>query len=164
MKNARTHHGFTLIEVMIVVAIVGLLAAIAYPSYKDSVLKGRRAQGRTALAELMQQQERYMTQNNCYLKFTNTSGTLSATTCSGGTSSTVPFKTYSGDNASNPAYRLSAKECTVTSGNTNTTLDLKSCILLEAAPAQTDSDAGVLQLNSFGQKTCTGSKPQLCWP
>ena len=54
--------GFTLVELMIVVAIVGILAAIAYPSYVDSVRKGKRADGRAALTSLLQQQERYFTQ------------------------------------------------------------------------------------------------------
>ncbi|RZM02652.1 MAG: type IV pilin protein, partial [Variovorax sp.] len=65
----RRQAGFTLIELMIVVAIVGILATIAYPSYRESVLKGRRAEARTALLELMQQQERYMTQRGAYLNF-----------------------------------------------------------------------------------------------
>ena len=55
----KINSGFTLVEVMIVVAIVGILASIAYPSYQESVRKGRRAQARTALSELVQQQERY---------------------------------------------------------------------------------------------------------
>ena len=55
MKKSLSH-GFTLIELMIVVAIVAILASIAYPSYKDSVLKSRRAEARTALSELLQQQ------------------------------------------------------------------------------------------------------------
>ncbi|WP_271464067.1 type IV pilin protein [Acidovorax sp. NCPPB 4044] len=160
MKHIKKSQGFSLIELMIVVAIIGLLAAVAYPAYTDSILKGRRAQGRTALAELLQQQERYMTQNNCYLKFTNTTGTLSATTCAGGTSTDVPFKVFSGDTRSSTAYWLSARECTIN----NTTADMKTCVLVEAVPTKTDSDVGTLQLNSFGQKSCTGNKKQLCWP
>ena len=49
--NRRVNRGFTLIELMIVVAIVAILAAIAYPAYTESVRKGRRAEARTALAE-----------------------------------------------------------------------------------------------------------------
>jgi len=74
MKNSR-ERGFTLIELMIVVAVIAILASIAYPAYRDSVLKGKRAAGRAALAELLQQEERYMTQQNTYLSFTNTGGT-----------------------------------------------------------------------------------------
>ena len=55
----RASRGFTLIELMIVVAVISILGAIAYPSYQESVRKGRRAEGRAALQELMQQQERF---------------------------------------------------------------------------------------------------------
>ena len=58
--------GFTLVELMIVVAIVGILGAIAYPSYQDHVRKTRRADGKTALLQAVQVAERFFTQNNTY--------------------------------------------------------------------------------------------------
>ncbi len=53
--------GFTLIEVMVVVTIVGILAAIAYPSYQDIVRQTRRADALSALMDMMAKQERYFT-------------------------------------------------------------------------------------------------------
>ena len=142
--------GFTLLEAMIVLAVVAVLAAIAYPTYRDSVLKGRRAQARAALTELLQQQERYMTQHNAYLPFTHTSGT---------TTPSVPFTTQAGSGAA--AYWLSARPCP---GNP----DIKTCIQVVATPAQPDPPAGDLTLTSTGVKSCTGaaaaSNPSLCWP
>jgi len=57
--NDRRRQGFTLIEIMIAVAIVAILAAIALPSFLDSVRKSRRAEAFTALAFLQQAQERW---------------------------------------------------------------------------------------------------------
>lgn len=51
--------GFTLIELMIVVAVVGILAAIAYPSYQEYVRKARRADAMNALAEIRIEQEKW---------------------------------------------------------------------------------------------------------
>ena len=62
--------GFTLIELMIVVAVIAILAAIAYPSYADSVRKGRRGQAKADLLEAAQLAERYRSVNNTYEGFT----------------------------------------------------------------------------------------------
>ena len=61
-KNA----GFTLIEILIVVAIVGILAAIAYPSYMDSVRKSNRADAKASLNNSAQQMQRCYTLNNTF--------------------------------------------------------------------------------------------------
>lgn len=167
----RHHRGFTLIELMIVVAVIGILAAVAYPSYTESVLKGRRAQGRTALAELLQQQERYMTQNNCYLGFT-TNASFSATpaapspstACGGVTAGSVPFKVFSGDSTGSAAYRLSATTCTAGAG----TLSIADCVRVVATPIKADPVVGNLEMTSSSTKDCTGTAKstdfRLCWP
>jgi type IV pilus assembly protein PilE len=64
MKNKST--GFTLIELMIAVAIVGILAALAYPQYVEYVAKGRRAECRSALLVASQKMEKFYSNNNQY--------------------------------------------------------------------------------------------------
>jgi type IV pilus assembly protein PilE len=155
MKTLFSQRGFTLLELMIVVAVVGILASIAYPAYQDSVLKGRRAEARTALLELMQQQERYMTQRGTYLVFSNTNGvTVPA-------DAATTFKTFSGDNSSAPAYRLSADRCTAPTGITE-----RDCIRVNAAPVRADPAVNVLSVTSTGVKACSGTttNTKLCWP
>lgn len=153
----RTSYGFTLMELMITVAIVALLASIAYPAYTGAVLKGKRAEGRAALVQLMQDQERHLTQTGSYMKFdagaTGSNGTIQAGS-SEVSGRPIPFKTRSAD--SNSAYQLSATTC-------SSALKLNECVLLSAVPVGADPEAGTLTISSAGQKSCSGTKPAVCW-
>lgn len=141
LRNA----GFTLIELMIAVAIVGILAAVAFPAYQDSVRKGKRAEGRTALLDFLQQQERLLSQTGTYATFS-----------AGATG--VPLKTHSGDQAASPAYKLGAEVCPG-----NPAPSLRECVRVLAVPQFTDDEAGTLRIVSSGVRDCTGTKPTLCW-
>ena len=67
MKNKlKEALGFTLVELLIAVAIVGILAAVAYPSYTSSLQKSRRVDAINTLMDLQMQQERYRANNRTY--------------------------------------------------------------------------------------------------
>jgi type IV pilus assembly protein PilE len=146
---SRTHpshaaRGFTLIELMITVAIVGILAAIAIPSYQNSVWKGKRGEAKAAILRTLQTEERWYTQNNTYAPSS--------------TWSVPPFSTYSADNATNSRYVISAAAC---SGST-----IGSCVLVTATVNGTaDPTCGAwLAMDSQGNKTAaTTSASTTCW-
>ena len=141
MVKRKKSHGFTLIELMITVAVIGILGAIAFPSYMESVRKSRRAEGRTAMMEVLQQQERYMTQNNTYLAFADTT-------------TDKPFKNFSGDKRTGAAYHIGSRAC---SG------DIKLCVQVFGTPKYTDPKVTELTITSTGIKSCTGGDTSVCW-
>jgi type IV pilus assembly protein PilE len=82
--RATPARGFTLIEVMIVVAVVALLSSLAYPTYVAHVARGRRADAKQALLELAQRMERFYTERGTYVGATLGSTGLYPTVSTGG--------------------------------------------------------------------------------
>ncbi len=66
MTQRRRLHGFTLIELMITVAVVAILASVAYPAYTSSLVKSRRAQAQVVLSDIAQRQQQYLLDNRSY--------------------------------------------------------------------------------------------------
>lgn len=69
----RSTAGFTLIELMVVVAIIGILASIAMPSYKESIAKGKRADCQALVNEIAQFEQRQFSNTDAFLPSTNAS-------------------------------------------------------------------------------------------
>ena len=67
MRNLyRTMRGISLIELLIVIVIIGIMAAIAYPNYRQFAARAKRTEAKAALLQIAQNQERFYLQNNTY--------------------------------------------------------------------------------------------------
>lgn len=89
VPSGRLPRGFTLIELMIAVAIVAILMAVAYPSYRDYVLRGQLVDATTGLATVRANMERHFLDNRTY----QTSGTF-VTPCQTVDAATRTFGTF----------------------------------------------------------------------
>ena len=139
----KRQQGFTLVEIMIVVAIIAILAASAYPSYQDSVRKSRRADARAVLLEAAQFMERRYTEN-----LTAGYGGITQADLNAQRLGTSP------KDGGTAFYNIQLAAV----GQNNFTLS--------AAPtgAQSTDACGTLSLTNTGAKTVSGSKPVTeCW-
>lgn len=71
LANHPKPTGFTLIELMVTVAVIGILAAIAYPSYRNSIVKSNRAAAQSYLMEIAQRQQQHLLDNRTYASTVN---------------------------------------------------------------------------------------------
>ncbi|WLI91495.1 type IV pilin protein [Massilia sp. R2A-15] len=93
------NNGFSLIEVMIAVAIIGLLMGVALPSYNDYVLRGRLTEAYSALATVQPNAEQFWANTRSYASFDTSSGVFPAAT---------PNFTYALSGATQTAYTVTA--------------------------------------------------------
>ncbi len=138
MNDAPRQRGFTLIELMITVAIIGILATIALPSYRDYVMRANRSAAASYLLEIANLQERHFLDARAYAADMTALGATPPTEVS--TNYTI---TTAGNNtATPPSYTVTATP-------------------ISTGPQSSDS-CGVLTLNSKGEKG-HASGASRCW-
>ena len=135
--------GFTLIELMIVIVIVAILAAITIPGYTSQVRKSRRTEARNALLDAAAREERFFATNNAYSVATSDLGYGAG-----------PWPVNVGSNY----YQLSAT-CTVTTKCTDYTLTATAI-----SPQDKDTACATFTLTQTGLQTSTGTATAAtCW-
>ncbi|MEM8560628.1 MAG: type IV pilin protein [Pseudomonadota bacterium] len=139
----RPMGGFTLIEVIIVVVVVGILMAIGLPAYESSMQKNRRSDAKAALMDVANQQEQFMLDQGTYTDDMTQLG--------------YPADPYLSEEE---YYTIDATACT---GGT-----LTRCFLLTASPVASkaqakDSRCTQFSLDSNGLKDALGSDRTNCW-
>ena len=127
----QRHKGFTLLELMITVAIIAIIASVAYPAFTKSAMKGRRADAKASLNQHAQALER------CY----GTYGLYNSTSCSTEVSSTQTFITV---NSQKQYYNIT--------GTLTGTSYIVVATAVTTGPQANDTGCTILTLNSVGQQ------------
>jgi type IV pilus assembly protein PilE len=147
----QASQGFSLIELLIVLALVLVLSAAAYPAYTEFAIRARRTEAQAALYLLMQQQERYYSRHGRYIAFNADAADDDARA----------FRWWSGASASSSAYEVEGTAC---DGET-----ISTCVQLVARPGTARVDSAFrdkacenLVLTSTGLRLATGPSSR-CW-
>lgn len=148
------NRGFTLIEVMIVVAIVAILATLAYPSYRDSINKSRRAEARAQLMDATQYMQRFYSQNDRYDQ-TNAASPVAVALPSA--VAVAPRGAASGTQNYNIGFAASSP--------TQTEFTLQA--VPRAGGSMANDKCGTLKINQVGRREISGSSGgatlESCW-
>ncbi|MEX0899459.1 MAG: type IV pilin protein [Gammaproteobacteria bacterium] len=141
-----SQRGFSLIELMVVVAIIGVIAAVAYPSYTGYVTKSKRTVGQSTLTQVANRQEQFFMDNKTY---------TADLTNLGYAASPLPVDSDGQPNGSGEiVYIVSV------SASTANTYTLQA--VPQGSQAQRDTDCGTLSLTNTGVKTASGAGAN-CW-
>lgn len=153
MKSHTKSVGFTLIEILMTMTIVGVLAGVAFPAYQGQVRKARRADAEGALLSFANAMERFFTANNTYLGAAGTKDSPTATGAPWIFAGQAPLE------GSKKYYNLTINEATATT------------YILYATPIDSSPQAhdrcGTLTLTNSGVKDMEGEDDGVqvkdCW-